>query len=102
MMKVNGQVHLGTVGVLTTNNRGHSPEELAKLATDKIISVGGNTHPAIRDQALAFQQAIHDTVLFYMRQMESSARATLCGELRANDLGEIADVIEKLGSKTWQ
>lgn len=101
-MKVNGEAQLGVVGVMTTDNRGHSPEELAKLATDRIISVGGSTHPVIRDQAMAFRDAIYETLLFYMRQMESSSRTTLCGELRSNDLGEIADIIEKLGRPTWQ
>lgn len=98
----NGEMHLGTVSVMIGSGRGHSPEELAKLATDKIISVGGETHPTIRDQALAFREAIYGTVLFYMKQMESSSRTQICGELRANDLGEIADVIEKLGRPIWQ
>lgn len=102
MIKVNGDVKLGVVGVMTTANRGHTPEELAGLATDKIISVGSESHPLIREQAVAFRQAIYNTVLFYMRQMEASSRTTLCGELRAHDLGEVADIIEKLGRQSWQ
>lgn len=96
MLKANGELKLGTVSVMTTSYRGHSPEELAKLATDKIISVGGECHPAIRDQAVAYREAIFQTLLFYLQQMESSAKTTLCGKLRLQELDELADLIEKL------
>ncbi len=39
------------VKVLTTSGRGFTPEEVAERALDRIISVGSQTHPAIRDQA---------------------------------------------------
>ncbi len=43
------------VKVVTTSGRGFTPEEIAERALDKIIYVGSQTHPAIRDQAEAFK-----------------------------------------------
>jgi hypothetical protein len=40
----------GNVNVYTTSNRGFTPEEISERAVDKIISVGSQTHPVIREQ----------------------------------------------------
>jgi len=42
---------VGDVRVMSTSGRGFTPEELAEPALDKIIFVGSQLHPAIRDQA---------------------------------------------------
>ena len=46
-------VDVGNVLVRTTSNRGFTPEEIAERALDKIVYVGSQSHPAIRDQAEA-------------------------------------------------
>ena len=43
------------VEIHTTNNRGFTPEEVAKRCVDKIVEVGDNAPPVIRDQARAFK-----------------------------------------------
>lgn len=96
MLKVNGDASVGTVEVMTTTNCGHSPETLAELATNRIISVGSESHPTIRDQAAAFRSAIYETLVYYMRQMARSERTTIVARLRLGDMHEIADIIEKL------
>ena len=48
----------GNVKVYTTSNRGFTPEEISERAVDKIISVGSQTHPVIREQAEAFKENI--------------------------------------------
>lgn len=96
MLKVNGDASVGMVGVMTTSHGGHSPETLAELATNRIISVGGESHPAIRDQATAFRTAIYDTLVHYMRQMARSERTSIVAQLRRGDMHDIADIIEKL------
>jgi hypothetical protein len=48
---------VGSVSVLTTHERGFTPEEIAERALDKIIHVGSSAHPAIRDQAEAFRDS---------------------------------------------
>jgi hypothetical protein len=72
----------GSVEVLTTKNRGFSPEEIAERALDRIIYVGGQTHPYIRDQAEAFREQIRQTLVFYMNEAIKSDRTTVANRLR--------------------
>ena len=70
------------VKVLTTQGRGFTPEEMAERATDKIISVGSQTHPAIRDQAEAFRNQINKVLVFYMQEMVRTHHVTLANKFR--------------------
>jgi len=72
----------GSVMVHTTNNRGFTPEEIAERALDKIISVGSQSHPAIRDQAEAFRNQIREVLVFYMKETVKSDRTTVAAKLR--------------------
>ena len=47
-----------SVQVLTTKDRGFTPEEIAERAADKIVSVSDNATPEVRAQAEAFKQKI--------------------------------------------
>lgn len=66
--------YIGTVSVLTTNGRPHSPEEWAKLATNKIISVGDQSHPAITEQARAYREQIERVISYYIAQAINADR----------------------------
>lgn len=73
---------LGGVTVKTTQGRGFTPEELAERAVDKIIYVGSNSHPVVRDQAEAFKKHIYEVVLSYMKQAVVSHETTIANRLR--------------------
>lgn len=66
--------YIGTVSVLTTNGRPHSPEEWAKLAADKIIYVGDKSHPAITEQARAYKGDIERVISYYIAQAINADR----------------------------
>jgi hypothetical protein len=70
------------IKVVTTSGRGHTPEEVAEMALDKIIYVGSQTHPAIRDQAEAFKNQIRQVLVFYMKQAVKSNHTTLAVKFR--------------------
>ena len=70
------------VKVLTTSGRGFLPEEVAERALDKIISVGSQTHPAIRDQAEVFKDQIRQVLVFYMKEAIKSHHTTLAIKFR--------------------
>jgi hypothetical protein len=72
----------GSVMVHSTIGRGFSPEEVAERALDKIIYVGSDSHPAIRDQAEAFKQNIRQVLILYMKEAIKSDRTTLANRLR--------------------
>ena len=70
------------VKVLTTSGRGFTPEEMAERALDKIISVGSQTHPAIRDQAEAFRNQIRQVLVYYMKETVRTHHVTLAKKFR--------------------
>ena len=84
------------VTVHTTENRGFTPDEVAERCVEKLISVSDTAHPAIRDQARAFQKHMEKVVAFYMREAIRSDRTTVYNAL--NDAGhpELADAIRRL------
>ena len=73
------------VGVHTTQDRGHTPEEVAQRCVDRIISIGDETHPLIRDQARAFKEQMVKLVAHYMREAIKSDRTTVYNELKNGD-----------------
>ena len=84
----------GSVAVLTTDNRGFTPEEIAERALDKIIYVGGNCHPAIRDQAEAFRENIRKVLVFYMNEAIQSDRTTIAARLREAGHPELIKLLD--------
>jgi hypothetical protein len=84
----------GQVSVLTTNNRGFMPEEIAERALDKIIYVGGNSHPAIRDQAEVFRENIRKILVFYMKEAINSDRTTIAARLREAGHPELIKILD--------
>lgn len=86
----------GQVEVVTTSGRGHTPEEIAEMCVDKIISVSDKTHPLISDQAHDFKEDILACITYYMKKAIASDRTTVTNAL--NDAGqpELAKMIRRL------
>ena len=74
---------VGSVNVHTTIDRGHSAEELVEMAMTKIMHVGADAPPTIRDQALAYRGQLRCILLFYIRQAMLSERVTMRAEISA-------------------
>jgi hypothetical protein len=70
------------VVVATTDNRGWSIEELAQRASDKIVFVGDQSHPAIQAQARAFKDRVTHVVAFYLKEAVEQDRLTIANRLR--------------------
>ena len=68
MLSNTSEVEVGTVNVAATQNIGHSPDFWAEQATKKIVSVGGNCHPLIAQQAEAFREAVLQQISYYMKE----------------------------------
>ncbi len=84
------------VGVHTTHDRGHTPEEVAQRCVDRIISIGDETHPLIRDQARAFKEQMVKLVAHYMREAIKSDRTTVYNELKNAGQPQLAELIRRL------
>jgi hypothetical protein len=90
------QMEIGDVLVTTTQNKGHDPEFWAQSAADRIVSVGGNCHPAIAQQAEAFKEAVRATALHYIKEAIKSDRTTMIAELERQGHKDMADIIRSL------
>ena len=85
---------LGEIKVTMVSGRGFTPEEIAEQALDRIISVGGNCHPVIRDQAEAFRNEIRGVLVHYMKQAVRSNHTTLANRFRAVGHPELVNLLE--------
>jgi hypothetical protein len=89
----------GSVGsflVKTTNNRGFSPEEITEDLLTKLIFISTESHPAIRDQAIAFKDQIRPVIVHYMKQVVRSDRTTLAAQLSKQGHHDMAEIIRRL------
>jgi hypothetical protein len=86
---------IGNVTVMTTDNRGHSVDEVAELLLNRIISVADTAPPAIKAQAVEFRDNLRVVIRHYMAEAVRSDRATLAGKLR-REAPDVADLIAKL------
>ena len=66
MIGNSGGALLGEIKAVLVSGRGFSPEEVADMALEKIMYVGENSHPAIRDQAQAFRDNIRVVLVRHM------------------------------------
>jgi cephalosporin hydroxylase len=94
MFSANSAGDIGNVMVHSVSHRGFSPEELAEQALNKIIYVGDQSHPAIRDQAQAFQNHIRHVLVFYMNRAIESRNTTLANRFTEAGHPELIKLLE--------
>lgn len=82
------------VEVRTADNRGFTLDEVVDRCVDKIITVGDQTHPAIRDQAHAFKAHIRAVVSFYIKDAIRNDRHTIAIRLRDAGHPELTTILE--------
>ena len=84
------------VNVHTTENRGFTPEEVAKRCADKIVEVGDNAAPEIRDQARAFKAHLEKVIAFYMKEAIKSDRTTVYNAIKDAGYEKLAEYIRRM------
>jgi hypothetical protein len=82
MISVQGLGESNGIQVVTKDHGGFTPEEIAERALDKIIQVGDQSHPLVREQAIAFRDHIRAVLIFYMNEAVKFDRVTLAYKLR--------------------
>ena len=85
-----------SVDVVTTNNRGLTPEEITIMCLDKIMSVSDNAPPAIKDQAQAFRSHLERVILEYMKQAIQHDRVTVSNMIKDAGYDKLAEHIRRL------
>ena len=87
---------VGDFLVKTTENRGFTPEEITEDLLTKLIFISGESHPVIREQAVAFRDQIRPVIVYYMKQAVRSDRTTLAAQLLKQGHNDMADIIRRL------
>ena len=96
MLQANGQGDLGQVQVFTSNDGGHSPETMADMAMNKIMTINEKAPPPIKDQAVAYRNNIRDIIVYYLKQMAKSERTTIWALLKKQGHADMAEIIRRL------
>lgn len=86
----------GFVNVMTSNDGGHSPEQIAELCVDKLIRVADTAPPEIAMQARAFREQMLAVVLHYVKMAAAEDRATVATKLEQAGLPDAARMIRGL------
>jgi hypothetical protein len=86
----------GVVTVTTTDNRGQTPEEVALRCVNRLISVSDSAPQEIRDQALAYREALLKIVTVYMKEAVTNDRVTVYNALVDAGHPQLAAAIQKL------
>lgn len=85
---------VGPISVKSVSNRGFTTEELAEQALEKIIYVGDNADPVIRQQAEAFKDRIRDVLNIYLKQAVRSHNTTVANRLKQVGHEELIKLLE--------
>ena len=94
MLSANGALQIGNFTVNTVSGRGFTAEEMAEQILNKIIYVGVNAHPVIREQAEAFKNQIRGVLVEGIKQAIRSDRTTLANQFRAAGHSELVKLLE--------
>lgn len=95
-MQSTANFDIGNISVETISGRGFPPEVWADRLLNKIIHVADSAPPAIRDQAIAFREAIRPAIVRYMNEAINSDRTTLRCKLTEAGHTEVANIIGTL------
>jgi hypothetical protein len=91
-----GASEIGNALVFTSDNGGHSPEDMAEMALNKIMMVSDTAPPVIRDQAYAHRQRLKEVLIYYMNKMCQSERTTLWALMKQQGHDDMAEIIRRL------
>ena len=91
-----GTGEIGPIKVFATNNRGHSPEEMAEMCVNKICSISNGAPPHVREQALAFREKVKAVIAEYLKRAIEADRTTLWNVLKKEGFHEEAEIIRRL------
>ena len=96
MFSLNSDTEVGNLGVTTTEYRGHTVEEVAEMATNRLVSISDTAPAPIRAQAHAFKAACKSVITYYMNEAVKNHVCTICNELEKQGQKDLANIIRRL------
>ncbi len=82
--------------VRTSNNGGHSPDAVAEMCTDKLMSVSDSAPPEIRMQAEAYKSQMLQIISHYIKVAVKEDRETTFVKLNEAGFPDLATQIRRL------
>tara|TARA_R100001086_G_C11720953_1_gene226891 strand:+ start:82 stop:372 length:291 start_codon:yes stop_codon:yes gene_type:complete len=96
VLDIDISANVGAALVYTSENQGHSPEQMAEMALSKMILVAEDANPLIRDQAIEYQKQLREILIYYMKKMAASERTTIWALMRSQGHEDMAEIIRRL------
>lgn len=82
--------------VFTSSNGGHSPDVIAEMCVNKLISVSEGAPPEIREQALALRGRMLMVVRNYIIMAAQEDRKTVCNRVREAGFSDLAEQLRRM------
>ena len=96
MFSLNSATEVGTLVVTTTEHRGHTIEEIAEMAINKIISISDQAPAPIRVQAHVFKETCKKVIAYYMQEAVNNHMCTIGNQLEKQGQKDLANIIRRL------
>ena len=96
MFQASGGGDIGKISVFTSVGRGHTPEQVADMALNRIIQVNESAPPVIKEQAVAYKGRLREILVYYMNSMAKSERTTIWALMKKQGHDDIAEIIRRL------
>ena len=95
-MQIEMDFGFDAIKVHTANKGGHSPDVIAKMCTDKLMSVSASAPPEIRAQAEAYKSQMLQIIAHYIKVAVKEDRATTCVKLQEAGFPDLATQLRRL------
>tara|TARA_Y100000361_G_C10989894_1_gene253568 strand:+ start:43 stop:336 length:294 start_codon:yes stop_codon:yes gene_type:complete len=96
MIEIDTTSTLGSIGVSTTEHKGHTPEFWAERCTERICGISDSAEPHVRQQAEAYRLAIYSAILYYIKQAMNSQVVTMHNVLQQQGHKDLAKILQEL------
>ena len=96
MFSLNSETEVGNLDVTTTDHRGHTIEEIAEMAINKIISISKTAPAPIREQAHVFKETCKKVIAYYMQEAVNNHMCTIGNQLEKQGQKDLANIIRRL------
>ena len=96
MIEIDTTSTLGSIGVSTTEYKGHTPEFWAERCTERICGISDSAEPHVRQQAEAYRLAIYSAILYYIKQAMNSQVVTMHNVLQQQGHKDLAKILQEL------
>ena len=96
MFSLESDLSIGSLSVTTTDHKGHSVDEIAEMAVNKIVSISNKADPMIKAQAHAFKDRTKMVVAYYIQEGVKNHICTVCNELEKQGHKDLANIIRRI------